>query len=140
MNTIYGQIYNKLICLIPNLEEMEVASHQTSKIGGYIMDLHLGVLSEKIEEQQQIKIISLAHYYEQNGDLVPDPDMTIKIYSRHKIAEALTYQDSFVYQEVYPTQTAVNVIHKKYLNAGLKIWLNNCIRHGHQFGCPNKLF
>ena len=130
---IYSQIYNKLIRLIPNLEQMEVGSSQISKSEGF-MDLHVDILSEGIVEQRQVKVISLAHYYKQNGDLVPDPDMTIKIYSQYKIAEALTYQDYFAYQEVYPTQTTVNVVPKKDLNAFLKFWLNNCIRQGHQFG------
>ncbi|CAL7964420.1 hypothetical protein GAMM_90020 [Gammaproteobacteria bacterium] len=131
--TIYSQIYNKLISLIPNLEKMEVANSQISKANGF-MDLHLDILSEGIIEQRQVKVISLAHYYEQNGDLVPDPDMTIKIYSQYKIAEALTLQDYFGYQQVYPTQDTVNSAVKVSLNSFLKTWLNNCIRQGHQFG------
>lgn len=134
---IYSQIYNKLIRLIPNLEQMEVGSSQISKSKGF-MDLHVDILSEGIVEQRQVKVISLAHYYEQNGDLVPDPDMTIKIYSQYKIAEALTYQDSSVYQGVYPTQKVANVVSKRDLNAFLKLWLNGCIQRGHQFGRNDK--
>lgn len=90
--TIYNQIYKKLICLIPNLEKMEVASNQISKAKGF-MDLHLDVFSEERGRRRYAKVICLAHYYEQNGTLVAAPDMTIKIYSQDKRAEALTYQD-----------------------------------------------
>jgi len=107
MNTIYNQIYDKLVSLIPNLEQMEVGSSQISKAEGF-MDLHLDVLSEEVVEQLQVKVMSLAHYYKQNGDLVLDPDMTIKIYSQYKIAEALTLQDYFGYQQVYHTKAMVN--------------------------------
>ena len=96
--TIYNQIYDRLIILAPNLENMEVGSDQVSKASGY-MDLCLNILSEEKEEQRPSKIISLTHYYEQNGDLVSDPDMMIRIYSQHKMAEALTFQNCFIYQE-----------------------------------------
>jgi len=135
--TICNQIYNKLIRLIPNLEKMEIGSSQISKSEGF-MDLHVDILSDGIVEQRQVKVISLAHYYEQNGDLVPDPDMTIRIYSQSKMAEALTLQDYFGYQQVYPTQATVNSAVKASLNSFLKTWLNNCIQQGHQFGRNDK--
>ena len=43
---------------------------------------------------------SLAHYYKQGGDLIPDPDMEIKVFPEFEMAEALTYQDSFGYRKV----------------------------------------
>jgi uncharacterized protein YqiB (DUF1249 family) len=133
INTIYNHIYNKLIRLIPSLENMEVGGHQTSKASSFgYMDLHLDVLSEGMVEQRQVKVISLAHYYKQNGDLVPDPDMTIRIYSQSKMAEALTFQNCYIYQQIYPTQDTVNLTLKKQLNSFLRSWLNNCIRHGHR--------
>ena len=133
--TIYNQIYNKLITLIPNFENMEVGSHQTSKASSFgYMDLHLDILSEEKEGRRQGKVVSLAHYYEQNGDLVPNPDMTIKIYSRSKMAEALTFQNCYIYQEVYSIQDTINLTLKKQLNSFLKSWLNRCIiEMGHKF-------
>ena len=111
---------------------MEVGSSQTSKACSS-MDLHLDILSEEQDEQRQARIISLTHYYKQNGDLVPDPDMEIRVYSRDKMAEALTFQNLFIYQEVYPTSTTINICLRTQLNSLLKYWLNNCIQDGHQF-------
>lgn len=34
------------------------------------------VCVERVEETQYGPVFSVAHYYEQNGDLVPDPDVT----------------------------------------------------------------
>lgn len=45
--------------------------------------------------------IALSHYYEDSsGDMIPDPDMEILLYPDRKMAEALTYNDSFLYREV----------------------------------------
>jgi hypothetical protein len=43
----------------------------------------------------------MGHNYRQNGDLVPDPDMEIRILPEPGMAEALSYQDSFGYRRVY---------------------------------------
>ena len=59
-----------------------------------IMDLHLESLSQNT--------VSLTHYFEQNGDLVPDPDMEIRLDPVAKTALALHFQDQRSYQEVYP--------------------------------------
>ncbi len=63
------------------------------KANGY-MDLHLECLSKNH--------ISLTHYYELNGDLVPDPDMEIHLYPENKTALAIHFQNSLGYWEVYP--------------------------------------
>jgi hypothetical protein len=42
-------------------------------------------------------VYSLSHYYEQNGDLVPDPDMTFAV--DDVMVVPLTYQDSYRYDE-----------------------------------------
>jgi uncharacterized protein YqiB (DUF1249 family) len=130
--TIYNQIYNKLILLIPNLENMKVGSDQVGK-APYMMDLHVEVLSERKKYKHKLKIISMSHYYEQNGDLIPDPDMTIGVYNRHKTAEALTFQNSFIYQEVYQTPTMFYPKLKKQLNSFLNSWLNECLQQKYVF-------
>lgn len=64
------------------------------------MDLNIDHLSHKDREEH---VISLAHNYEQNGDVMADPDMEVRIIPEMRMAEALTYQlDSMgVYQKVY---------------------------------------
>lgn len=93
------------------------------------MDLNLDILSKNDNEI----IIALSHYYDDPcGDLIPDPDMTIKVNVAFKIAEALSYQDSRYYNEVYCGENLVNVRLQKSLNHFLKTWLSNCINQGHR--------
>lgn len=90
------------------------------------MDLHIDLL----ERTDEFIRISLAHNYEQNGDIVPDPDMELKIYPKLKMAEALTFQDTYGYREVYPEPDKVDIHTKKDLNAFLSKWLTNLLNQG----------
>ena len=73
------------------------------------------------------------HYYKHHsGDMIADPDMEIMLYPDKKMAEALTYQDAYLYQEVYPEEGKVNLRLKKDLNSFLNTWLNNIKWQGHQ--------
>ena len=110
-----------------------------SKSNGF-MALHLDVLSrvDKLVQPNQSRIagelrIALHHSYEQNGDLVPDPDMEIRVFLLQdwNKAEALTYQDAFTYREVYPEPGKVDIRAKKEMNSFLAQWLKNCIDQGH---------
>jgi hypothetical protein len=76
--------------------------------------------------------ISMAHNHIQNGDMMADPDMEIRIYPGMRAAEALTYQqDSLgIYQEVYPEPGMVDTKLKLQLNRFLAKWLNNLIEQG----------
>jgi len=79
--------------------------------------------------------IALAHNYIQNGDVMADPDMEIRIYPEIKYAEALTYQlDGLgIFQQVYPEPGKVYPKLKRELNKFLNQWLKNCIDQGHTF-------
>ena len=79
--------------------------------------------------------IALAHNYIQNGDVIADPDMEIRIYPEIKYAEALTYQlDGLgIFQRVYPEPGKVCPRIKRELNQFLNQWLKNCIDQGHTF-------
>lgn len=72
---------------------------------------------------------SLTHYYESQGDLVPDPDMEVKITPEQKMAEALSYQDTFSYRRVYDGDK-IDTVAKKDLNIFLNQWLTNLIDQG----------
>jgi uncharacterized protein YqiB (DUF1249 family) len=69
--------------------------------------------------------IALSHNYEQNGDLIPDPDMEIRILPELKAIEALSYQDTYGYQTVYPEPGKINIGAKQKLNVFLSHWLKN---------------
>jgi hypothetical protein len=76
--------------------------------------------------------ISMAHNYIQEGDVMADPDMEIRIYPELKAAEALTYQQDGlgIYQRVYPEPGMVSIRLKKDLNIFLNRWLSNQIQQG----------
>jgi len=81
--------------------------------------------------------IAMAHNYEQNGDIVPDPDMEIEINFEFKTAEALSYQDTYKYDCVYEFDDKGNKI-KEYpklktsLNDFFELWTKNLITQGHK--------
>jgi hypothetical protein len=57
----------------------------------------MAVCVERVEESGHGPIFSVAHYFEQNGDLVPDPDVT---FLRDAAGDfyPLTYQDALTYR------------------------------------------
>lgn len=125
MNTIYQSNWAKLNRIFPDLQSNNSHRKLTSLS---MMDLNLDILSKS----EDYLIIALSHYYEQNGDLVPDPDMEIRVDFANRIVEALTYQDSFGYQEVYPEPSKVNPDIRKDLNRFLNKWLTNILDQGYQ--------
>jgi uncharacterized protein YqiB (DUF1249 family) len=100
----------------------EPGSSMKFKSSGF-MDLNI----DRLGNNEGCPVISMSHYYENNGDLVPDPDMEIKLNPVYKMAEALTYQDTYRYQEVYPEPGKYYPALKKDLNAFLGQWTKNII-------------
>ena len=129
MMDIYDRLYGQLEELIPGLTELEPGDYRKSEAGGF-MDLHLDVLGRTDTELR----IALAHNYTQNGDTIPDPDMEIRVYliPDWKKAEALTYQDQYRYDQVYPEPNLVIPRLKKSLNSFLAQWLKNIKAQGHK--------
>ena len=119
-------IYKKLIQIIPDLATREEAGK--SKLSSdALMDLNLDVLSR----QDNIIRIALSHYYKQNGDMIADPDMEIIINTQLMTANAMTYQDSMIFQAA-EQKGAINQRLVNDLNEFLDQWLQNCIDQGHK--------
>ena len=59
--------------------------------------------------------------------LIPDPDMVIRIDTETETVEALTFQDTYTYREVYLDRNRVDLKAKKELNEFLLQWLTNLI-------------
>jgi uncharacterized protein YqiB (DUF1249 family) len=130
---IYESIYAQLEQLGVIALIREDAEAAKSESGGY-MDLHF----DRLYESEGGVVISLAHYFKQNGDLCCDPDMEIRVLPERKLAEALTFQQAIppIYQMVYPEAGKVNPSLQKSLNDFLLTWLRNCVAQGHRFGNP----
>ena len=100
------------------------------------MDLVVEVLPECPETGAMV--LSLAHYFEQNGDLCQDPEMTVRIRLPKNgstgTVEAETYQQAIppIYQEVYPKPGMVAPRLKRELNDFLTHWLRTLKDQGHR--------
>jgi len=131
---IYEQIYKKLDNLLPDGIEKFCSNPETHiklKAKG-VMDLSIDVINWKEDDRKKTFRIAMAHNFIQNGDVMADPDMEIRIHREQKTAEALTYQmDSLgIYQEVYPVSGIINTALKKNLNSFLLTWLRNIKKQG----------
>ena len=106
---------------------------------------HLGIL-DRLEEIPYLKInnppslplhieklkenrIVLAHYFEMNGDLIPDPDMEIEVDEINRKARALSFQNQFIYQSV---EKNPNPNLQNSLNLFLSEWLENIKNQGYK--------
>ena len=122
---IYEQIYSKIDDLTGGIENF------LKKEDGYMELKSKGFMDLNVDRLDEDRI-AMAHNYIQNGDVMADPDMEIRIDVKRKVAEALTFQqDSLgIYQVVYPEPGKVNSRLKKELNLFLNQWLNNLEKQG----------
>ena len=133
---IHELIFAKLEKLGITSIEGDAAKSVIDSDGG-MMDLNYDRLGcRKLDLGNYVSYdIALAHNYIQNGDVIADPDMEIRIYPEIKYAEALTYQlDGLgIFQRAYPELGKVCPRIKRELNQFLNQWLKNCIDQGHTF-------
>lgn len=123
---IYTLIYQRLLDVIPDL--LTIEENGKSEVEG-LMPLNLDVIQRTPEKL----VIALSHYYRhESGDMIADPDMEIAIYVDRGMAEALTYQDAYIFNSVYsPEKSHVDILAKRALNNFLHTWLGNLIAQGH---------
>ena len=127
---VHQQIYKRLREVIPHLEG--IAEHSKSVVPGS-MDLSLDILRRGTDKT----VIALSHYFKQNGDMIADPDMVIAVYPDRAMAEALSYQDSYSYREVYTDGgRRVDIRAKRDLNTFPNQWLGNLRIQGHCIRSP----
>jgi hypothetical protein len=127
-------------------KELETDTAHRFRAPGY-MDLVVEVLPPCQETGGQV--LSLVHYFLQNGDLCQDPEMTVRLFPpgspafrqltpstdpKHGRAEALSFQQALppVYQVVYPRPGLVRPRLRTDLNRFLAQWLRNLEEQGHR--------
>lgn len=120
---IYETIYSKL----EKAGILKITEHRKIDNPPY-MALSVDIL----EDNEKHMRIAMAHNYIQNGDVMADPDMEIKVHKELKMAEALTYQQDGlgIFQQVYPEPGKVNPVLKTQLNQFLNQWLTNLKNQG----------
>jgi uncharacterized protein YqiB (DUF1249 family) len=120
------EIYKRLARVIPNLYSIKESGK--SEVSGF-MDFNLDILQRK----GGVLRIAISHYYKHpSGDMIADPDMEIMVNRKTETAEALTYQDTYGYQEVYAEDGSCNKSLQNSLNEFLLMWLNNLYEQGHK--------
>lgn len=120
------RIYQKLLVVVPDL--WEISEYAKSRVDVY-MNLNLDVLIAT----ENYRRIALSHYWKHDsGDMIPDPDMEIGVYRDWEMAEALTYQDMYQYNDVYSGADG-KADRRYYLhcNAFLEKWLEALAEQGH---------
>ena len=119
--SVYEIIYSKLqqIGILDESGKMQ-AEYMKFKCDG-LMDLNVDKLSANM--------IAIAHNGIQNGDVMADPDVEIKINAEKQEAEALSFQNDYlgIFQEVYPEPGKYRPKLKKDLNDFLADWLKTII-------------
>ena len=127
MNT-QKEIYKRLIRVIPNFHSIKESGK--SEAPGF-MDFNLDIFQRKGDVMR----IAISHYYKHpSGDMIPDPDMEIIVNRKNEAAEALTFQDTYGYQEVYSEDGSCNQSLQRSLDEFLLMWLNNLHEQGHKIG------
>ena len=120
------RLYEKLRAIAPELSLTR--EYAKSKVAG-LMDLNLDVL----ERSDGYMRIALSHYWKHpSGDMIADPDMEVAVFLKDCSAEALTYQDLFIYEAAYPDGEVLPdaEVHRR-LQQFLEIWLDNLAEQGH---------
>ena len=134
LRTDYHIIYDRLQPILKALGDEQYVKLESK---GF-MDLHVNRLNADFVAGEMARgthwnYYSLAHYYSQNGDMIPDPDMVVRVHIDNNMAEVWSYQDSFGYKEVYTEREGKVMVYqarKKDLNNFMKFWLRNLKAQG----------
>jgi uncharacterized protein YqiB (DUF1249 family) len=124
--TIYEKNYERLMVLIPDLEEMLLNYKGEEIYGRSVRVPYLDLVFELVFNDKTGFYISLAQYKEQNGDLISYPEIEFLVNVHKKTVEALEFEKFDKYVTSYDDKFDRNVIHKserKALNDFLYQWL-----------------
>ena len=125
------RIYKRLLTIFPSLEAMAAGGYKKVVNEPY-MPLSMDILAD-IEYG---RVISIAHNFIQNGDVMADPDMQILVTCEKQSAQAMTFQnDSLgIYQECLFFDDAGKLLVRmkllKDLNRFLDVWTKNLVDQG----------
>jgi hypothetical protein len=129
LNKTASRIFAKLITQMGQADYLKL-----DRGGSAIMALSIEKLvPEVVFAGNNATIYSLSHYFEQNGDLVPDPDMTFAVIDQIKEAKGLliiplTFQNSVYYTVAIFLKADSWQIHPKQ-QADLADFANNWLKN-----------
>ncbi len=89
---------------------------------------------DRLTKKELFAQYAMTHWYESNGDLIPDPEMVIDIYPNHNFVEARSIMHPPPFNriiEVYNEEkTMYSPSQKKSQNSFLGSWLKNIASQG----------
>lgn len=114
--------------IFARLQQMGIIDESGKMQADYMKFVSPGLMPLNVDKLTS-DTIALAHNGKQNGDVMADPDMEVRIYPEMKMAEALTFRNDYmgIYQEVYPDPGKYYPKLKKELNDFLNNWLKTMI-------------
>ncbi len=129
----FHTITNPIITAI--LDEMIKNDEDARKINAYPEDERPIFMPFHIDTQGYSKRhyayrFAFSHYYKQNGDMVPDPDMVVFYWPATGGLAATTFQDYRSYQDVLDHSITGGIADpetQRELTEFLEIWLNNVV-------------
>jgi len=132
------RIYKRLLTIFPDLEGMAAGCYKKVVNEPY-MPLSMDVLNDN----QYGRVISIAHNFIQNGDVMADPDMQILVSFKKQTAQAMTFQNDGlgIYQECLFFEYGKLLVRLKLLkdlNRFLDSWTENLIEQGFADAAKNK--
>ena len=126
MNTLNIEATNVFLKLVNLLGEKQ--SLKIDNTGEVYMPVHFEKLYKTDFGGNVAFVFSLAHYYKQNGDLVPDPDMTFIFLPEKELVYPASFQNSMVYKEsIFQEEGTWKMIksEQKYSADFANMWLKN---------------
>jgi uncharacterized protein YqiB (DUF1249 family) len=119
--TVYEMIFARL-------QQMGIIDESGKMQADYMKFVSSGLMPLNVDKLTS-NTIALAHNGKQNGDVMADPDVEVRIYPEMKMAETLTFRNDYlgVFQEVYPEPGKYYPKLKKELNDFLNKWLKSMI-------------
>lgn len=130
---VHQSNYIKLLRVVPDLEQRILSGKEVygkSNRTGF-MDFNL----ELIHQDKTGHYLAISHYYEENGDMVADPDMVVLVNLKNQTVIPLSYQDRYKYEITFDDiyhRKLINVKELKAQSSFLGFWFGNLKNQGHK--------
>jgi uncharacterized protein YqiB (DUF1249 family) len=128
------RVFEKLMCVVP-----ELASIKECAVS--VVDGSLPLYCELLETGNDFRRVAFGQYWElQSGERIADGVFEIGIFFDWQLAEAITYQAAYRYDDAYPVmgEPPVLSVHRR-INRLLEGLLDSLAKQGHILRVEGKL-
>lgn len=130
--TLYESNFIRLVSLLPNFQDLpdEQVSSTANDLPLYLTVRDKGAYTTTLH---------MTYLFQEAGDCVPDPDLTVRIYHDARMVETMRCSTLHRHRvlESFTTEPG-RALHQRWQrNMMLNKWLEYCIDVGHQFDAGN---